>query len=151
MHTRGQTIRSARDVGWIRNLTVGKMMQRTVDTVEATMGLAEFRRRFPLGSANNVVLTDSTGAYFGIVDIARAFDTSLDERAEAGTLAEMKGVALEPQQDVREALNVFDSNGADFLAVVGQAGEVIGSLSEKFVQRRYTDEMDKAQREMFGE
>src|SRR6185503_3883555 len=64
MHTRGQTIRSARDVGWIRNLTVGKMMQRTVETVPGSMGLAEFRRRFPLGSITNVVLTDLTGAYF---------------------------------------------------------------------------------------
>jgi hypothetical protein len=28
---------------------------------------------------------------------------------------------------------------------------VIGTLSEKFVHRRYTDEMEKAQRELFGE
>jgi len=151
MHTRGQTIRSARDVGWIRNLTVGKMMQRTVDIVPSAMSLAEFRRRFPLGSTANVVLTDGTGAYFGIVDTSRAFDTGLDENAEVGTLAEMKDVALEPQQDVRHAMNIFDSNGADFLAVVSEEGEVIGSLSEKFVHRRYTDEMEKAQREMFGE
>ncbi|HEX5258026.1 MAG TPA: chloride channel protein [Sphingomicrobium sp.] len=151
MHTRGQTIRSARDVGWIRNLTVGKMMQRTVDTVASSMGLAEFRRRFPLGSTMNVVLTDNTGAYFGIVDTSRAFEASLDEEAEVGTLAEMKGVALEPWEDVREAMKIFDSNGADFLAVVSEEGEVIGSLSEKFVHRRYTDEMEKAQREMFGE
>jgi len=46
---------------------------------------------------------------------------------------------------------VFDTNGADLLAVVGVDGEVIGTLSEKFVHRRYTDEMEKAQREMFGE
>ena len=151
MHTRGQTIRSARDVGWIRNLTVGKMMQRTVDIVPSATSLAEFRRRFPLGSTANVVLADGTGAYFGIVDTSRAFDTSLDENAEVGTLAEMKDVALEPQQDVRHAMNIFDSNGADFLAVVSEEGEVIGSLSEKFVHRRYTDEMEKAQREMFGE
>jgi CIC family chloride channel protein len=60
-HTRGQTIRSARDVGWIRNLTVGKMMQRAVETAPAAMSIAEFRRRFPLGSTPNVVLTDAAG------------------------------------------------------------------------------------------
>ena len=63
----------------------------------------------------------------------------------------MKGVALGPQQHVQEAMTVFDTNGADFLAVVSADGEVIGTLSEKFVHRRYTDEMEKAQREMFGE
>jgi CIC family chloride channel protein len=150
-HTRGQTIRSARDVGWVRNLTVGKMMQRAADTAPDTMSIAEFRRRFPLGAIPNVVLTDLTGVYFGIVDTARVYDTSIDDSDEVGTLASMKGVALEPQQHVREAMNVFDTNGADFLAVVSAEGEVIGTLSEKFVHRRYTDEMEKAQREMFGE
>jgi CIC family chloride channel protein len=150
-HTRGQTIRSARDVGWIRNLTVGKMMQRAVETAPAAMSIAEFRRRFPLGSTPNVVLTDAAGVYFGIVDTARAYDTSLEEADEVGTLATMNGIALEPQQHVREAMKLFDANGADFLAVVSDDGEVIGTLSEKFVHRRYTDEMEKAQREMFGE
>ena len=151
MHTRGQTIRGPRDVGWIRTLTVGKMMQRAADTVPAGTSIAEFRRRFPLGSTANVVLTDSTGAYFGIVDTARAFDAGVDDNVEVGTLADMKGVALEPQQDVRQAMKIFDTYGADFLAVVNPEGEVIGTLSEKFVHRRYTDEMEKAQREMFGE
>ena len=151
MHTRGQTIRGPRDVGWVRTLTVGKMMQRAADTVPAGTSVAEFRRRFPLGSKENVVLTDSTGAYFGIVDTARAFDAALDENVEVGTLAQMTGVALEPQQDVRQAMKIFDTYGADFLAVVNPEGEVIGTLSDKFVHRRYTDEMEKAQREMFGE
>lgn len=150
-HTRGQTIRSARDVGWVRSLTVGRMMQRLSETVPATMSIAEFRRRFPLGSTPNVVLTDTAGVYFGIVDTASAYETSLDDADEVGSLGSMKGVALEPQQHVREALRVFDTNGADFLAVVDTGGEVIGTLSEKFVHRRYTDEMEKAQREMFGE
>lgn len=150
-HTRGQTIRSARDVGWVRNLTVGKMMQRAAETAPDTMSIAEFRRRFPLGAIANVVLTDMTGVYFGIVDTARVYDTSIDEADEVGTVALMKGVALEPQQHVREAMKIFDVNGADFLAVVSDDGEVIGTLSEKFVHRRYTDEMEKAQREMFGE
>jgi CIC family chloride channel protein len=150
-HTRGQTIRSARDVGWVRTLTVGRMMKRAAETVPQAMTIVEFRRRFPLGSTFNVVLVDIAGAYFGILDTAAAYDTDLDDGDEIGTLASMKGIALEPQQHVREALKVFDTNGADFLAVVSDKGEVIGTLSEKFVHRRYTDEMERAQREMFGE
>jgi CIC family chloride channel protein len=150
-HTRGQTIRSARDVGWVRTLTVGKMMQRPAETVPSSMSIGEFRRRFPLGSIANVVLTDTSGVYSGIVDTAGAHDASLDDANEVGSLALMRGAVLEPQQHVREAMMVFDTNGADFLAVVGDDGEVIGTLSEKFVHRRYTDEMEKAQREMFGE
>ena len=35
-HLRGETIRSAADVGWMRDLTVGKMMRHDVRTVLAT-------------------------------------------------------------------------------------------------------------------
>ncbi|HEY7959235.1 MAG TPA: chloride channel protein [Sphingomicrobium sp.] len=150
-HTRGETIRSARDVGWVRTLTVGKMMQRVAEIVPAAMTIAEFRRRFPLGSTPNVVLTDATGIYFGIVDTPLVFEATLDSDQEVGVLASMKDVVLNPAENVRHAMAVFDSNGADFLAVVSDEREVVGTLSERFVQRRYADELEKAQREMFGE
>jgi CIC family chloride channel protein len=150
-HTRGQTIRSARDVGWIRNLTVGKMMQRIGETGSESMSVAEFRRRFPLGSTANVVLTDNTGAYFGIVDTSRVFEATVDADGPVSALATMNGIALNPADNVREAIKVFDQHGADVLAVVSTEGEVVGTLSERFVHRRYTDELEKAQREMFGE
>jgi len=150
-HTRGQTIRSARDVGWIRTLTVGKMMQRIGETAPAGMTVAEFRRRFPLGSTSNVVLVDSTGTYFGIVDTSRAFEATVDADEPVGSLATMPGIALDPADNVHDAMRVFDQYGADFLAVVNGEGEVVGTLSEKFIHRRYGDELEKAQREMFGE
>ncbi|HEX5237011.1 MAG TPA: chloride channel protein [Sphingomicrobium sp.] len=151
MHTRGQTLRSARDVGWVRNLTAGKMMQRAPDTALATMSIAEFRRRFPLGSTTRVVLTDAQGRYGGIVETSAAFDTGLNVDAEISSVAMMQDVALTPAQDVRSVLQTFDSSEADYLAVIDESDEVLGTLSERFVQRRYSDEMEKAQREMFRE
>jgi CIC family chloride channel protein len=115
------------------------------------MTIAEFRRRFPLGSTPTVVLTDATGTYFGIVDTSRVFEATLDSDQEVGALASMKDVVLNPAENVQHAMAVFDSNGADFLAVVSDEREVVGTLSERFVQRRYADELEKAQREMFGE
>jgi len=63
----------------------------------------------------------------------------------------MPGIALDPADNVHDAMRVFDQYGADFLAVVNGEGEVVGTLSEKFIHRRYGDELEKAQREMFGE
>lgn len=151
MHTRGQTLRSARDVGWVRNLTAGKMMQRAPDTALANMSIAEFRRRFPLGSTSRVVLTDAQGRYGGIVETSTAFDAGIDPDAEIASIAAMQDVALTPAQDVRSVLQMFDSSEADYLAVIDESDEVLGTLSERFVQRRYSDEMEKAQREMFRE
>jgi CIC family chloride channel protein len=150
-HTRGETIRSARDIGWVRALTVGKMMQPAANVAPSDMTVAEFRRRFPLGSAANVVLTDNTGAYFGIAETSRLFEATVDPDAPVGSLASMPNIVLHPAESVREALATFDVNGADFLAVVNDEKEIVGALSERFVHRRYADELEKAQREMFGE
>jgi CIC family chloride channel protein len=151
LHTRGENIRSARDVGWVRALTVGKMMQRGTQTAPATIQVAEFRRRFPLGSTSKVVLVDGTGRYSSIVETVTAFDPTLDPAAEVGTLGMLQDTALTPAQDVRTAIRTFDLSEADYLAVVDDDRSVLGTLSERFVQRRYADEVEKAQREMFGE
>jgi CIC family chloride channel protein len=151
LHTRGENIRSARDVGWVRALTVGKMMQRGVPTAPATIQVAEFRRRFPLGSTNKVVLVDGTGRYSSIVETVTAFDPTLDLVAEVGTLGVLQETALTPAQDVRIAIRTFDLSEADYLAVVDDDRFVLGTLSERFVHRRYADEVEKAQREIFGE
>jgi CIC family chloride channel protein len=66
-------------------------------------------------------------------------------------LATLHGVALLPSQDVRSAIKAFDLNEADYLAVVDDQQAVLGILSERYVHRRYADEVEKAQREMFGE
>lgn len=151
MHTRGQTIRSARDIGWVRTLTVGKMMLRGIETAPANSSIAEFRRRFPLGSSANAVLVDETGRYFGVVDVARAYEATADPETIIGSIATIRGAALRPPQNVREAMTAFDESEADLLAVVDDDDRVIGALSEKYVRRRYADEIEKAQREMFGE
>lgn len=151
LHTRGESIRSARDVGWVRALTVGKMMQRGVETTLAATSIADFRHRFPLGSTSKVVLVDSADRYSGIVETAKAFDAAVDGTAEIVSVATLQDVALDPAQDVRSAIRTFDLAEADYLAVVDDSRAVLGTLSERFVHRRYADEVEKAQREMFGE
>ena len=151
MHSRGQNIRSARDIGWVRSLTVGKMMQRGAETAPSGMTVEEFRRRFPLGSTERVVLVDSTDQYFGIVETPKAFDATVKPETEVGSLAIMQDVALQPAQDVRTVMKIFDASEADDLAVIDDEGHVLGTLSERFVHRRYTDEVEKAQRDLFGE
>ena len=151
MHSRGQNIRSARDIGWVRSLTVGKMMQRGAETAPSSMSVEEFRRRFPLGSTERVVLVDSTDQYFGIVETPKAFDSTVKPETEVGSLAIMQDVALQPAQDVRTVMKIFDASEADDLAVIDDDGHVLGTLSERFVHRRYTDEVEKAQRDLFGE
>lgn len=150
-HTRGENIRSARDIGWVRALTAGKMMQRGGQSAPAAMSIEEFRRRFPLGSTSKVVLVDAADHYAGIVETAKAFDPEVKADEEIGKLANFADVALQPAQDIRAIIRMFDLSEADYLAVVDEQRQVLGTLSERFVHRRYADEVEKSQREMFGE
>src|SRR5205814_1106626 len=61
LHLRGETIRSAADIGWIRDLTVRSLMRRDLATITANMPIEEFREKFPLGSKTQVVVVDETG------------------------------------------------------------------------------------------
>ena len=49
LHLRGETIRSAADVGWIRDLTVRSLMRPDVTTVNADMPIEEFREQISAG------------------------------------------------------------------------------------------------------
>jgi len=151
LHTRGETIRSARDVGWVKSLTAGRMMRRSPQTVAASTSIAEFRRRFPLGSVDLVVLTKDHEIYAGLLPTALAHTLDLDTTAPVGPIARLPERALSPEQDVATVMRMFDENEADDLAVVDETGKILGTVSEKYVRRRYAEEIEKTHRELFGE
>ncbi|KTT98160.1 chloride channel protein, partial [Sphingomonas yabuuchiae] len=151
LHLRGETIKSARDVGWMRTLTAGRMMRRVERATPAAWTIAEFRRAFPLGATSRVVLVDGQDHYAGIVQTARAYVDGLDPAEPVATLAIQRDHALAPDADVRAVMRALDAAGADEMAVVGPDRTVLGLLSEPYVRRRYAEEMDKAQRALFGE
>jgi len=151
LHLRGETIRSAHDVSWMRNLTAGKMMRRDVQTFPAGASLAEFRRRFPLGSTKRAVLTGDTGRYAGIVATSAVYAQPPESEAPLASLAANADVALTPGMSIKAIMTTFDETGADELAVVDEGGEVIGLLTEAHVTRRYAEELEKARRELTGD
>ncbi|MGR6330628.1 chloride channel protein [Sphingomonas sp. XXL09] len=151
LHLRGETIRSARDVGWVKALTAGRMMRRAPNLVAADMTVAEFRRRFPLGSTSRVVLVDQADRYAGIVPTVAAHGDMVAADAAVATLAEARDEALPPETDIVAVMARFDAAQRDELAVIDGQAQVLGILTEAHVRRRYAEELEKAQRELFGE
>jgi len=151
-HLRGEAIRSAVDIGWMRNLTVGRMMRRDVRTVRADMSVAAFRRDFPLGATQRVVVLDHAGRYAGIVLVpeAHAVECTAERVSE---LLHYQDVMLFPQMNVKEAIAVFENAEADALAVVDnpESRRVLGILTEQYLLRRYAEELDQRRRELSGE
>ena len=156
LHLRGETIRSAVDVGWVRALTVGRMMRRGPPTVEGHVKLEEFRRRHPLGSNSRVVVVDTDGRYLGIALTADAFASaehqSDDARKSVADIARWAEMPLLPEMNVKQAMTVFEQAEADALAVIDDPTQkqVIGLLTEGYTLRRYAEELDKARQGLAG-
>ena len=151
LHLRGETIKSARDVGWVRTLTAGRMMRRETKAMPAAATIVEFRRRVPLGATSRIVLVDADDRYAGIVQTPTAYAEGLDLASAVGLLGVNTDAALTPSMDIAEIMRRFDASGADELAVLDEDRKVLGILSESFVRRRYAEELEKSQRELFGE
>jgi CIC family chloride channel protein len=153
LHLRGETIRSAADVGWIRDLTVRRLMRPDVTTVDANMPIEEFRRKFPLGSKTWVVGVDAAGRYVGLALVAEAHTPDLEAPHGLIDILHYRDVVLHPVMNIREAIAVFDAAEAEQLAVVESDGEQrpIGVLSEAHAVKRYAEESELRRREAVGE
>lgn len=151
LHLRGETIRSAHDVGWIRTLTAGRMMRKDVATIAADATIAEFRRRFPLGATKRVVLLDTAGGYAGVIQVADAYAEAQAGEQPIQPLAVNVDATLGPDMSIKEIMTAFDKTEADELAVLGPDRALLGVLSEAFATRRYAEELEKARRDLTGE
>jgi CIC family chloride channel protein len=149
LHLRGETIRSAHDVEWLRNLTAGKMMRADAATIAAGATIEEFRRRFPLGSTRRVVALDDAGHYAGLIHLSAAF-ADPKQSGPVGDLAITRDAWLTPAMTIKEAMRIFDQTETDELAVLDEAGDVLGVLSEAYATRRYAEELEKARRDLVG-
>jgi CIC family chloride channel protein len=151
-HLRGEAIRSAVDIGWMRNLTVGRMMRREVRTVRADTSLAAFRRDYPLGASSRVVVIDEASRYLGIVMVAEAHADD-DSVSKVSELLHYQDEMLLPQMTIKTAVGMFEQAEADALVVVDgtESRRVIGMLTEQYALRRYSEELDRRRREVVGE
>ena len=154
LHLRGETIRSANDVGWLRNLTVERMMRTDVGKVPTTTTIAACRREFVLGSRQAVVVVNNDD-YCGLVLLPELFSGELDSIADeiqVVELARYTDVTLLPEMNVKTAMKMFDDAEAEVLAVLESedSRKVVGLLSESFARRRYVDEIDQATRGVLG-
>ncbi len=154
LHLRGETIRGGQDVGWLRDLTVRRMMIPSPPVFLARKSLAAFREAFPLGSANVVVAVDDDARYAGLIHVAEAYAQTLegdDDGGAAGLLVHLPATTLHPDDDIQSALTLFGAAETDTLAVTERdSGHVLGTLSEAFAARRYAQETNGALRGVLG-
>jgi CIC family chloride channel protein len=152
-HLRGETIRSAADIGWMRDLTVEKMMRQDVQTVNASSTVAAFREQFPLGSAASVIAIDEEERYVGLIVVADAHGPELESEQSIKEILHQREDMLLPGMAVKEAVLAFDRAETETLAVVDSFTDrhVVGLLTEAYVLRRYSAALEGRRRDLTGE
>lgn len=154
-HLRGENIRSAHDVGWIRDLTVGKLMRHDVKTIPSDASLSAFRREFPLGSAQRVIMVDEAKRYVGIILVSEAHTAVINEDDRSAPLQSLlrhQADIFLPSMNILEATKVFEQTESEALAVVdgSKTRKVVGLLTESHTLRRYREELDLRLKEISG-
>jgi chloride channel protein, CIC family len=154
LHLRGETIRGGQDVGWLRDLTVGRMMVRSPRVFPADQSVRAFREAHPVGSANVVVAIGEDGRYQGLIHVAEAHAAPLengDDGGPVGAVAHAPATVLHPDQDIGAALEAFNAAHADTLAVTARGtDQVLGTLGEAYAARRYAQETNLAMKGVLG-
>jgi CIC family chloride channel protein len=152
-HLRGETIRSAADIGWMRDLTVEKMMRQDVQTAFAGATVADFRDAFPLSSTAYVIAVDEVDRYVGLVLVADAHAADATAGKTVRDLLHFRDEMLLPGMAVKEAVLAFDRAEAEALVVVDSFLDrrVMGLLTEAYVLRRYSAALEGRRRDLTGE
>ena len=154
LHLRGETIRGGQDVGWLRDLTVGRMMVRSPPVFSADQSVRAFREAYPVGSANVVVAIGEDGRYKGLIHVAEAHALPLENGDDGGpvsAVAHAPATVLHLDQDIGVALEAFEAAHADTLAVTARGtDQVLGTLGEAYAARRYAQETNLAMKGVLG-
>ena len=114
-HLRGETIRSAADIGWMRELTVGKMMRRDLRTAAAAGTVGAFRDAFPVGSTTYVIAVDDDKRYAGMVRVADAHAAEVSPGETVRDLLHYANDMLLPGMAIKDAVLAFDRAEAESL------------------------------------
>jgi chloride channel protein, CIC family len=160
-HLRGMSIRGAHDVGWISDMTVGRLMRSDAKAVPENLGLRALRAAYPAGSAKRLYVVDGSGHYIGTIDAAELHDSAIDDAldgAVAGDLAEAPDQFLLPDENIRSALARFDALQAETLPVLLSRSQrtVVGYVTEAYALKRYSGELERmrgaelGQRDLFS-
>ncbi|MBV9634896.1 MAG: chloride channel protein [Methylobacteriaceae bacterium] len=151
-HLRGEVIRGPHDVGWIQELTVGRMMRTDVATAPAELSIGEMRSRFPLGATKQVALLKPDQTYAGLVLTADLYATENDINKSVSALARHAEAYLLPEMNIQRALDAFRRSEADALIVADStiSPRVMGLVSEAHALRRYGEELEKRNQEFIA-
>ncbi|MFA5956479.1 hypothetical protein [Hyphomicrobium sp.] len=127
-----------------------------MQTVATNTPLSEFRFRFPIGSTKYVSATDEQGAYIGLLDVAAVHSENATNiecvigDLKADLIHTSNWITAPTRFD--QLVQLFENQETELLVVVDDEvrKRPVGYITEAFALRRYRQELESRQREIFG-
>jgi len=154
-HQRGIGIRGAHDIGWLADLTVGRLMRADPKLVQEGMSVREVRAKYPPGTAKRVFVVGEGGVFLGQLDLEihdARHDEALDTRfARDFTIND--DLYLLAYENVRTALTRFEEKEVEALPVLDSTVDktIVGYMTEHYALRRYNQELERRRSADLGE
>ena len=155
-HQRGLGIRSPHDIGWLADLTVGRLMRSDPKVVPETMPLREIREKYPPGSAKRIFVVSEDGAFIGALDIVAVHEAAQDDSLDGHTARDFiieRDSFLLASENVRTAIARFEDKEVEALPVLASYNDksIVGYLTEQYALRRYNQELERRRTADLGE
>jgi CIC family chloride channel protein len=147
-HQRGIGIRGAHDIGWLADLSVGRLMRADPKVVQDGLSLREVQIKYPLGAAKRVFVVGKEGTFLGQLDMAAIHDIKQDELLDgkfARDYATDEDLYLLAYENVRTAITRFEEKEVESLPVLDSTVDrtVVGYMTEHYALRRYNQELER--------
>lgn len=154
-HLRGIPLLGAHDVGWVRDLTAGRMMRTDIRRVPLHQPVSRLRAEVPLGSRKYAFAVDEQGRYAGIIDMATVHDPEISDLADVLLAADCvigAEASVFRQDNIQVVLDQFSRTQLEILPVLDGAGSmrIVGSLTEAYCLKRYAQELDSRRSDEIG-
>jgi chloride channel protein, CIC family len=155
-HLRGVRLKGAFDIGRMHDLTVRRILDKDVLTINAAAKLEDLPQAFGASRQRLAFVQRDDGAFVGILDSAEV-QAKLSEGKEAGLSAESLAHAqthlLTTDDRLSTALGILESSEFEAVAVVKSRIDprLVGCIHEADLLRCYVEEADRMRREELGE
>ncbi len=157
LERRGVVIKGGQELGLLRSIKVGSVLDGTYETVNPETDLQTVRERLQEAPWGELFVIDEKGALVGTITFSdlheAAFDTCHDAEWTAINVAREHPVVLKRDDDLETAVKVYGSTGEVHVPIVEDGISMImcGVAHEHEVMLAYHRALDQARAEERGE
>lgn len=150
-HLRGETIRTAADVGWPHNLTITGLIEKAFSQISAPFGLDELKNKVMQSNSPEFVVTDASGRYLGLVAVLGLLSSNSDTDVASHYM--LQGSCLHATSTFAQAREMFERTKSEVLAVTISSADdrVVGVIYRPQLLEAFVEELEKRRRELVGD